>query len=220
MTLEARERDLTYPAMLVWALFTSLLVNSIAAAEEPSTRVETPMEQSAIATFAGGCFWCLQPPFDALKGVRSTTVGYTGGTTLNPTYEEVCSGATGHAEAIQIVYDPSKVSYEQLLERFWHNINPTTLNQQFADHGTQYRTAIFYHTAEQQRLAEASKAQWERSGKFTEPIVTDIVPASTFYPAEAYHQKYYQKNAIHYKLYRIGSGRDGYLRRVWGEESH
>ena len=207
-------------ATCFWAILIRLIISPIANAEEPAKRADTQMEHAAIATFAGGCFWCMQPPFDALKGVLSTTVGYTGGTTPNPTYEDVCSGNTGHAEAIQIVYDPSQVSYEQLLERFWHNINPTTPNQQFSDHGTQYRTAIFYHTADQQRLAEASEAQLKRSGKFKELIVTDIVPASTFYPAEEYHQKYYQKNPIHYKLYRIGSGRDGYLQRIWGKTPH
>ena len=129
----------------------------------------------------------MQPPFDALPGVRSTTVGYTGGTAPNPTYEQVCSGTTGHAESIQILYDPSRVSYEELLSVFWHNVNPTTPNQQFADKGTQYRTAIFYHNEEQHRLALESKAQLERSGKFDKPVVTGIVPASTFYPAEVYH---------------------------------
>lgn len=205
---------------ILLALAVSVIAVLFTDAAESAKDTDATMATPATATFAGGCFWCMQPPFDKLPGVISTTVGYTGGATPNPTYDAVCSGTTGHAEAIQIIYDPSKVAYEQLLDVFWHHINPTTLNQQFADHGTQYRTAIFYHTAEQQRLAEAAKAALERSGKFKEPIVTEIVPAAVFYPAEEYHQKYSTKNAMHYKLYRIGSGRDGYLRRVWGDASH
>jgi len=174
--------------------------------------------QQEIATFAGGCFWCMEGPFEALPGVRSVTAGYTGGTTPNPTYQDVCSGKTGHAESVQVVYDPTKVTYQQLLDVFWRNIDPTTLNQQFADHGTQYRTAIFYHTDTQHRLALESKTALERSGKFNKPIVTDITPASTFYPAEAYHQDYYKKNPLRYKLYRLGSGRDAYLKKTWGHE--
>ena len=171
------------------------------------------------ATFAGGCFWCMQPPYDQLRGVLSTTVGYTGGTKPNPTYEEVSSGKTGHAEAVQIVYDPTQLRYAKLLEVFWAHINPTTLNQQFADHGSQYRTAIFYHTPEQQQLAEASKAQLAKSGKFDQPIVTEIVPASTFYPAEAYHQKYYQQCPLQYKIYHEASGRAGYVRKRLGKSA-
>lgn len=178
---------------------------------------ETTMDQHEIATFAGGCFWCMQPPFDELPGVVSTTVGYTGGTKLHPTYEEVCGGQTGHAESIQVVFDPHRVSYERVLDVFWRNIDPTTPNRQFADVGTQYRTAIFYHSENQKRLAIASKERLERSGKFAQPIVTEITPADTFYPAEEYHQAYYKKNSIRYKLYRIGSGRDSYLRKIWGK---
>ena len=177
---------------------------------------ERSAKRTATATFAGGCFWCLQPAFDETSGVISTTVGYTGGTAANPTYEQVCSGTTGHAETIQVIYDPSKVTYEQLVDVFWHHINPTTLNGQFADKGTQYRTAIFYHDREQQQLAEVSKEHLAKSGKFDKPIVTEIVPASTFYPAEEYHQHYYKKNALHYNLYKIGSGREGYLKKTWG----
>ena len=176
------------------------------------------MDQHEIATFAGGCFWCMQPPFDAVPGVMSTTVGYTGGTKLNPTYEEVCGGQTGHTESIQVVFDPRRVSYAQVLDVFWRNIDPTTLNRQFADAGTQYRTAIFYHSEEQKHLAIASKERLGRSGTFGKPTVTEITPASTFYPAEEYHQAYYKKNPIRYKLYRIGSGRDGYLRKMWEKE--
>ena len=173
------------------------------------------------ATFAGGCFWCMQPPYDKLPGVISTTVGYTGGTKPNPTYDEVCSGTTGHAEAVQIVFDPAQSTYARLLDVFWQNIDPTTKNQQFADRGTQYRTAVFYHSDEQRRLAEASQAQWAASGKFGgRPLVTEIVPASTFYPAEAYHQQYYKTCPLQYKMYRAGSGREGFLEKVWGRRQH
>ena len=169
------------------------------------------------ATFAGGCFWCMQPTFNEFKGVISTKVGYTGGHTVNPTYEDVCTGTTGHAEGIEIIYDPVKVTYSELVEEFWHNIDPTSLNQQFADHGTQYRSAIFYHSAEQKRIAEASKAKLAASGKFKKPIVTEIVPASTFYPAEDYHQDYYKKNTLHYRAYKVGSGRAGFIEKTWGK---
>jgi len=179
-------------------------------------RVKTELFEKA--TFAGGCFWCMQPPYDKLKGVVSTAVGYTGGTKPNPTYEEVCSGTTGHAEAVEITYDPAQLNYSQLLDAFWKNIDPTTQNQQFADMGTQYRTAIFYHNEEQKRLAIASKEKWEKSGRFNGPIVTEIVPASEFYPAEEHHQKYYKKCPIPYQLYKSGSGREGYLKKLWGAE--
>lgn len=175
---------------------------------------------TAQATFAGGCFWCMEAPFEQLDGVADVLSGYTGGTKLNPTYEEVCAGATGHAEAVQITYDPARASYEQLLEVFWRNIDPTQADGQFADHGRQYRTAIFYHTEEQRQLAERSKQQLAASGTFSQPIVTTIEPASTFYPAEDYHQDYYRKNPLRYKLYHGGSGRARFLRRVWGNESY
>jgi len=144
-----------------------------------------------MATFAGGCFWCLEGPFEAVEGVCRVTAGYTGGSEPHPTYEQVCSGRTGHAEAVQIMYDPATINYEHLIEVFWRQIDPTQVNGQFADHGRQYRTAIFYHDEEQRRLAEASKDQLARSGKFSAPIATEIVPATTFYPAEDYHQDYY-----------------------------
>jgi len=172
-----------------------------------------------VATFAGGCFWCMEPPFEKLDGVVSVTSGYTGGTEPNPTYQQVSSGKTGHAEAVQVVYDPSKVSYQQLLDVFWMNIDPTQVRGQFADKGSQYRSAVFYHTAEQQQLADASKDALQRSGKFDKPLVTEIAPATAFYPAEDYHQDYYKKNSIHYKLYRVGSGREGFLRRLWGDKA-
>lgn len=171
------------------------------------------------ATFAGGCFWCMEPFFDRIDGVHSTVVGYTGGKLKNPTYEQVSSGKSGHIEAIQIEYDPAKVSYEKLLEVFWYNIDPTQENGQFADQGSQYRTAIFYHDEVQQKLAAASKANLDESGKFEDPVVTEILPATEFYPAEEYHQDYYKKNPNHYKLYRIGSGREGFLKKTWGEKA-
>lgn len=171
------------------------------------------------ATFAGGCFWCMQPFFDKTKGVKETTVGYTGGQTKNPTYEEVSSGTTGHAEGIQIVYDPNEVSYERLLNIYWRNIDPTTKDGQFFDKGSQYRTAIFYHSEEQRKLAEKTRNDLAASGKFKRPIVTEIVPAGEFYPAEEYHQKYYKKNALRYKAYSTGSGRDRFFEKIWGKES-
>jgi len=174
----------------------------------------------AEATFAGGCFWCMEPPFDKLAGVVSTTSGYTGGQVKNPSYEQVSAGGTGHAESVRVVYDPAKVSYQKLLDVFWHNVDPLDAAGQFCDKGHQYRTAIFYHDDEQRRLAEASKAALEASGRLRQPIVTEIVPAATFYPAEDYHQDYYQKNPIRYRFYRYGCGRDKRLEQLWGEQSH
>ena len=176
----------------------------------------TEPQRSAIATFAGGCFWCVESDFDKVDGVISTTSGYTGGHTANPSYEQVSHGGTGHAEAVEIAYDPAKVSYKKLLDVFWHNIDPITANRQFCDTGTQYRSAIFYHDDNQRRLAERSKAALEREKRFAKPIVTKIVPASTFYPAEEYHQHYYAKNPLRYKYYRYGCGRDQRLRELWG----
>ena len=172
-------------------------------------------EQRATATFAGGCFWCMQPPFDHLPGVISTTAGYTGGHTVNPTYEEVSAGGTGHAEAVEVVYDPARISYARLLEVFWRNVDPLAANRQFCDVGNQYRSAIFYHDAAQKGLAEASKAQLERSRGWR--IVTGIVPAGPFYRAEEYHQNYYKKNPLRYKFYRAGCRRDQRLQELWGD---
>ena len=172
------------------------------------------------ATFAGGCFWCMEPPYDALPGVISTTSGYMGGTRKNPTYMEVSSGATGHAEVVQVLYDPKKVSYEKLLDVFWKNIDPTTPDRQFCDIGTQYRSAIFHHTDEQRRLAEASKSMLARSKPFKGDIVTPVVPAAEFYPAEDYHQDYYTRNPVRYKFYRTGCGRDARLMELWGSAPH
>ena len=170
------------------------------------------------ATFAGGCFWCMEPPFEKLDGVKEVISGYTGGHKVNPTYEEVSSQATGHLESVEVVYDPSKVTYEKLLDLFWRQINPTDDGGQFVDRGPSYKSAIFYHTEEQKRLAEASKKRLDQSGRFDRPIVTPIRPAGAFYRAEEYHQDYYKKNPIRYKFYRYNSGRDQYLTKVWGKE--
>jgi len=174
----------------------------------------------ATAIFAGGCFWCMEQPFDVLDGVISTTSGYTGGMRLNPTYEQVSSGTTGHTEAVRIEYDPAKVSYEKLLYVFWRNIDPLTANAQFCDHGTQYRSGIYPLDDEQRRLAEASKTELEKSGRFkSAKIVTEIVPAAQFWPAEDYHQDYYRKNPVRYQFYRAGCGRDARLQALWGDEA-
>jgi len=171
--------------------------------------------QPATATFAGGCFWCMEPPFDALNGVLSTTSGYTGGQAKNPTYEQVSGGGTGHTEALQVVYDPAKVTYAQLLEVFWRNVDPVDGGGQFCDRGPQYRPAIFFHSTEQQQLAEPSKQQVAtRLGK---PIAVEIVAATTFYPAETYHQDYYKKNPVRYKFYSWNCGRQQRLEQVWGK---
>lgn len=180
-------------------------------ADEPD-KIE---KQTAVATFAGGCFWCMEPPFDAESGVLETIVGYTGGTVENPTYEQVSAGSTGHTEAIQIVYDPVIVSYERLLEIFWQNIDPLDPDGQFCDKGSQYRSAIFCHDEEQQKLAEASKKQIDEICLLTGDVVTEIVASSTFYPAEDYHQDYYKKNPIRYKFYRYNCGRDKRLVELW-----
>jgi peptide methionine sulfoxide reductase msrA/msrB len=168
-----------------------------------------------IATFAGGCFWCMIPPFEKLDGVIQAVAGYEGGKTKNPTYKEVCIGDTGHYEVVQITYDPSKISYEALLDVFWKQINPTDAFGQFFDRGQQYQTAIFYHSPTQREKAEASKASLNNSGIFKEPIMTKILEASEFYPAEEYHQDYHKKNPTEYKRYRIGSGRDAFLEKLW-----
>jgi len=181
-----------------------------------SDAAEVTGPEFQLATFAGGCFWCMEPPFDKLDGVQSTTSGYTGGETELPTYQQVSSGVTGHAEVVQIVYDPEVVSYEELLGVFWRNIDPTALDRQFCDTGSQYRTAIFTHDEKQRRLAQLSKEQLANTKLFHEPIVTEITPASTFYPAEEYHQDYYQKNPIRYKFYRYSCGRDQRLEELWG----
>ena len=181
-----------------------------AAAQSPGSA------QTAKATFAGGCFWCMEPPYDELEGVISTISGYIGGTKKNPTYEEVSAGTTGHAEAVQVTYDPKKITYQKLLDVFWRNIDPLTADAQFCDSGSHYRSAIFYHDETQKGLAEKSKKSLQK--RFKQPIVTEIAPATEFYPAEDYHQDYYKKNPVRYKIYRYGCGRDQRLNELWGSE--
>ena len=183
--------------------------------------IEVP-DGHAVATFAGGCFWCVEPPFDKLDGVHSTTSGYTQGKTVDPTYEEVCSGTTNHCEAVQVVYDPKKVSYDKLLTTFWHNVDPTDKRGQFCDKGSSYRSGIYYHTPEQKAAAEKSaKAVEKELAKLLdgEPVATEIKPAKPFYLAEEYHQDYPAKNPLRYRFYRLGCGRDARLEAVWGDKA-
>ncbi|EDX86819.1 Peptide methionine sulfoxide reductase family [Synechococcus sp. PCC 7335] len=175
------------------------------------------VDDLATATFAGGCFWCMEQPFDDIPGVASTVSGYTGGQVENPTYTQVSSGSTGHLEAMQVTYHPDQVSYLALLETFWHNIDPLDDRGQFCDKGTQYRSAIFYETAEQQEVAQATKQ--EVAEQLDASVATDILPATTFYPAEDYHQNYYQTHPVRYKVYRFGCGRDQRLSEVWGDDA-
>ena len=187
--------------------------------DEKSTLMKAESKNLKTATFAGGCFWCVESDFEKANGVVEAVSGYTGGQKPNPTYEEVSAGATGHAEAVRVTYDPDKITYEELLDVFWRHVDPTDGGGQFVDRGSQYRTAIFYHDEEQKRIAEESKAQLEKSGRFSGPIVTEIVPLTDFYPAEDYHQDYYTKNPLRYKLYRFGSGRDQFLNSTWSAEA-
>ena len=175
----------------------------------------TPSTKNEITTFAGGCFWCMEAPFDKLPGVVSVTPGYTGGVTGKPTYEQVSAGTTGHAESVRIIYDPAVISYARLLDVFWHNIDPTVKNRQFCDVGSQYRSAIFYHSEEQRRVALQSKSALDRSKPFRDAIVTEITVAGEFYPAEEYHQHYYKKNPLRYTYYRTSCGRDRRLKELW-----
>lgn len=168
------------------------------------------------ATFAGGCFWCMEPPYEILEGVSEVKAGYTGGRTPDPSYEEVSGGTTGHYEAVQIIYDPEKVAYEELLDIFWANVDPTDAGGQFADRGSQYATAVFYHDREQKEAAERSIRELEASGKYDGPVATRVLPAGPFYPAEEYHQDYYKKNPVRYKSYKSGSGRGGYIQKMRG----
>ena len=190
---------------------------SSAAVEVSAADKDIKGEGSATAIFAGGCFWCMEQPFDVLPGVTETTSGYTGGTVEDPTYTQVSNGNTGHVEAMQVTYDPSQVSYDKLLDTFWHNIDPLDNQGQFCDKGSQYRSAIFYDTPGQEELATESKAAF--ADKFEQPIATDILPASEFYPAEDYHQNYYQTRPVRYKVYRFGCGRDQRLSDVWGADA-
>jgi peptide methionine sulfoxide reductase msrA/msrB len=184
----------------------------------PTLGLADENRQSQRAIFAGGCFWCMEPPFEKLEGVSAVISGFTGGHLPEPTYEQVTSGGTGHIEAVEIHFDPQLVTYEQLLHIFWRQINPTDDGGQFIDRGDHYRSAIFYLNDEQRLLAEQSRDELAASGVFSKPIVTDILPTGSFYPAEEYHQDYYQKNPLRYRYYRYGSGRDKFLDQVWGKE--
>lgn len=198
--------------MLLRLVFPLLLLISL-----PLQAQNKPAQPAtAKATFAGGCFWCMEPPYDKLDGVLSTTSGYIGGQTRNPTYEQVSAGRTGHTEAVEVVYDPKKISYEKLLEVFWRNIDPTVKDRQFCDSGSQYRSGIFYHDAAQKKAAESSRDSLKKSKPFAGDIVTEITMATEFYPAEDYHQDYYKKNPVRYNFYRSGCGRDARLKQLWG----
>jgi peptide-methionine (S)-S-oxide reductase len=182
-----------------------------------STSLAAAGATSGKAYFAGGCFWCMEEVFEKVEGVLSATSGYMGGTVSNPTYEEVSAGRTGHAESVEVVYDPAKVSYPKLLDAFWRNVDPITPNAQFCDHGNQYRSAIFFQTEDEKRASDSSKQVIEQSRRFKEPIVTQIVMAPQFYPAEEYHQDFYKKNPIRYKLYKYNCGRAQRLKELWGK---
>jgi len=198
------------------ALLASLTLGAAAAPAQENPAADDGLAE---ATFAGGCFWCMEHAYDKLDGVVSTTSGYTGGDVADPTYEQVSAGGTGHAEAVRVVYDPSRVDYETLLQAFWHNVDPTQADGQFCDHGDQYRSAVFYHDEEQKRRAERSRAELEKTKPFAAEIVTEIAPAGPFYEAEAYHQDYYEKNPFRYKFYRWGCGRDDRLAELWGDQA-
>ncbi len=185
---------------------------------DPGKTLSTDATDTAVAIFAGGCFWCMEPPFDQTPGVVATTSGYIGGNVDHPSYAQVSAGGTGHAEAVRIEYNPSQVTYARLLEVFWHNVDPVALDRQFCDRGSQYRSAIFVSSAEQRTLAEESKRKLEASGRFDQPIATQIVNATTFWPAEDYHQDYYEKNPLRYKYYRYNCGRDQRLDQLWGAD--
>jgi peptide-methionine (S)-S-oxide reductase len=200
-------------ASLSMLMFAILLVGAWTA--QSTSRAATDATPSK-AYFAGGCFWCMEEALEKVEGVLSATSGYMGGRVANPSYEEVSAGRTGHAESVEVVYDPSRVSYQKLLEAFWHNVDPLTPNAQFCDHGSQYRSAIFYQTDEEKRASETSKQALEQSKRFTEPIVTQIVQASQFYSAEEYHQDFYKKNPIRYKFYKYNCGRAQRLETLWG----
>lgn len=190
------------------------------AAAPDTTTEDTTSPGLMKATFAGGCFWCMEPPFDALDGVTATISGYAGGTEVNPTYEQVSAGRTSHTEVVQVTYDPKKVTYDKLLYVFWRNIEPTQVNGQFVDRGTQYRTAIYTHNDEQLKLAKASKQDLAQSGKFDKPIAVEIKPLNAFYPAEDYHQNFYKKSPVRYYGYRKGSGRDQFIIKTWGKKTY
>jgi peptide methionine sulfoxide reductase msrA/msrB len=204
-------------ALLIFSLAGFMMANSAETIKKNQMNMQN--DQTDIATFAGGCFWCTESDFEKLPGVSKAISGYTGGTEKNPSYKEVSAGTTGHIEAVQVYFDPSMVTYKELIEYFWKHINPTDSGGQFVDRGPQYRSAIFYHDEKQRQIAEKSREKLNASGKFDKPVVTDILQLSVFYPAEEYHQDYYKKNKLRYKYYRYGSGRDQFLKKTWGDMS-
>jgi peptide-methionine (S)-S-oxide reductase len=223
-----------FPARLIVSVLLSLGVLALAACatnasgdkstevSAPTNTTDAPPVDPAVldtATFAGGCFWCMEPPYDKIEGVQSTISGYAGGEQPNPTYDEVAGGRTNHTESVQVVYDTTAVGFERLLEVYWHNVDPLDDRGQFCDRGRQYRPVIFYHDARQQRLAEASKQELVASNRFDQPIVVPVQPLDAFYPAEEYHQNFYQKNPTRYTTYRRGCGRDARLQELWGDEA-
>ena len=213
-------RPLVTKILLACVIITGLLTTVIFLTPSFAAKFEkipASNSQYETAIFAGGCFWCMEPPFDKLDGVISTTSGYTSGHKDKPTYSEVSTGSTGHTEAIEIVFDPTKATYAELLEVFWKNIDPVAVDRQFCDFGTQYRSGIYYRSAAQEKAARQSFKQLQKSKPFTESIATEIVAASAFYPAEDYHQDYYQKNPVRYKFYRYRCGRDQRLEELWGQ---
>lgn len=204
-------------ASVTASLWAVLILSGAAVAQTSAADGKPGATAKATAIFASGCFWCTEADFEKVPGVLEAESGYIGGRVPNPTYEQVSDGNTGHTEAVRIVYDPAKVNYQQLLDVYWRNVDPTVKDRQFCDVGNQYRSAVFYENDEQKRAAQASKAALEKSGRFAQ-IHTEITPASTFYPAEAYHQDYYKKNPIRYKYYRNGCGRDARLAELWGKK--
>ncbi|MCF8084742.1 MAG: peptide-methionine (R)-S-oxide reductase MsrB [Deltaproteobacteria bacterium] len=212
--------DRLLPFLTIFLVLWTWDAGNSAWAASQENKEKSPMEDQqgelGKATFAGGCFWCVEADFEKVEGVKEVVSGYTGGDKADPNYEEVSAGNTGHLEAVQVIYDPQKVSYETLLDIFWRHVDPTDPGGQFVDRGSQYRTAIFYHNEEQKRVAEKSKAELELSGPFSKPIVTEILPLTEFYRAEDYHQDYYENHALRYKLYRWKSGRDQFLKEAWG----
>jgi peptide-methionine (S)-S-oxide reductase len=208
---DANMVTLQHPVLMAVSLITCVIL----ACWSPSAVQAAPA--SAKAYFAGGCFWCMEEAFEKVEGVHAVVSGYMGGTVPNPTYEEVSAGRTGHAESVEVTYDPSKVTYQKLLDAFWRNVDPLTPNAQFCDHGNQYRSVVFYSTDEEKRQAEESKATIEQTKKFTAPVVTQLTPSSTFYVAEEYHQDFYKKNPIRYKYYKFSCGRAQRLEALWGK---
>lgn len=218
ITSHWRSRLLASAVLVLGGLLAACEPTAAQAPQAPAQANTATVENPGVAIFAGGCFWCTESDFDKVPGVIETTSGYIGGHIDNPTYEQVSAGNSGHIEAVRVRFDPSKTSYAQLLEAFWPTIDPITANAQFCDRGSQYRSAIFYSTAEEQQLAEASKDALQKSARLPAPVVTEILPAGTFYPAEDYHQDYYQRNPLRYTYYRNGCGRDQRLEQLWGKK--